>query len=221
MVSRIVTVTCILLFFSSTAWAENSPSGTEPSVWSLFSRDYWKPDPSWVRLFEEVSSFETRTRMELQSGHGFGLGDTFDLKFNSGIHPPDPASFQERRFSGPLGGDGFAEETARIWDTRSLVVNTLYDIRTNSLFTPYIGFGLGVAWQQGTLKRFGGSVQGLRDGYDHWLAYQGLMGVTSTLSENLDLGLGYRYLGTQDSAYRQVTTLTGVHNFEVGLRFAF
>ncbi len=213
---------CVLVFTASTAFADNdnSPRGKGPAPWSLLSLNAFQPDLYWVHLFRKAGDFETSTRMQLQTGHGFGLGDTFDLKFNSGDHPSDPAAYVQGRISDPLGGDEFSQEF-RIWDTRTLVVNTLYDIRTDALFTPYIGFGLGIAWQQGTLKRFGGSVQGLQDGYDHWLAYQGLMGVTSSLSENLDFGVGYRYLGTRDSTYREVTTVTGAHNFEVGFHLAF
>lgn len=220
MVSRIMAVICVLVLFSSTALAENQPKGKGLFTWNLFSWDYLQTDPSLIRLFKEVGNFETRTRMELQTGHGFGLGDTFDLKFNSGDHPSNSSSYRGDKFTDSLGR-GYGGNQAGFWDTQSWVVNTLYDIRMNSIFTPYIGFGLGLAWQQRTLKRFGGTVRGLRDGYDHWLAYQGLMGMTSNLSENLNIGVGYRYLGAPDSAYRQATTLTGAHNFEVGAHYAF
>ena len=81
----------------------------------------------------------------------------------------------------------------------SLMANAWYDVDTGTRFTPYIGGGLGVAMvtDEGTVKS---SVDGPQpfSNSDTVLAYQFGAGVDYSLTETIVLGLGYRYLATDD-----------------------
>ena len=70
----------------------------------------------------------------------------------------------------------------------TILGNALFDIFPSGKFTPYIGFGVGVA-----RPKFDFPTASVRDTA---LAYQGIVGATLKVTERLDLFMDYRYLST-------------------------
>ena len=97
-------------------------------------------------------------------------------------------------------------------------------------FTPYLGGGLGLAWQRGKIDSLatqnvvqstsGQTVQ-LAPVKDEGteLAYQVLAGVACSIHPRIDLVLGYRFTGTPDVVYQAVSLANRQHQLELGLRF--
>lgn len=94
----------------------------------------------------------------------------------------------------------------------STMINGLYDFKSRSPFTPYLGLGLGVARvNYDGVTPIGGSR--INDS-DNVLAYQGIAGVSYALGDNVDLTADYRYLRGDDP---DLTTESGT---SVGTEFS-
>ncbi len=95
--------------------------------------------------------------------------------------------------------------------------NALYDINTGTAFTPYIGAGAGIAQVRQKLGGFSDS--------DWVFAYQGIVGASYNLTDNLALTLDYRYFATLDPKYDfGPTNVKGEysnHSILAGLRYTF
>ncbi|MFY9288558.1 MAG: OmpA family protein [Alphaproteobacteria bacterium] len=107
----------------------------------------------------------------------------------------------------------------------NLFGNVYYDWHNSSMFTPYIGGGVGIAFadadQIGPLSNGGN----LNDGSTEF-AYQAIGGVSAQLDTNWAVTADYRYIATTEPRYN--TTAGGSartdnesHNVVVGLRYSF
>jgi len=98
--------------------------------------------------------------------------------------------------------------------TASLLANFLYDVDLGSPWTPYLGFGLGVA----RAEQFGGSAKTV-------FAYQGILGVSYQMSNEVDFFADYRYFGTEATEATVGTRVSSVenrvHSAMLGVRWAF
>lgn len=76
------------------------------------------------------------------------------------------------------------------------LVNVLYDFECNSLFTPYIGLGLGGARENRTTSVNGSANSGHVSfkNRDNDFIWQAIAGMSRTIYCKTDLGLEYRYL---------------------------
>ena len=105
-----------------------------------------------------------------------------------------------------------------------LMFNGLYDFKTNSRWTPYIGAGIGAAVIKASdLSPVGGSRISKSD---QVFAYQGIAGVNYKIDDQLGLFTEYRYVGTADRDLRTdsgiaVESDSGEHRIMVGLRWSF
>lgn len=110
-------------------------------------------------------------------------------------------------------------------DIFSTMGNLVFDIDTGSDLTVSIGAGIGLAWtgwdtvSTATTPVFDGSESGF--------AYQGILGASYPITEQLDFTLDYRYLNSTGLDYDSVPAGTTAmdhdnrsHNIIVGLRFA-
>ncbi|MCG5243066.1 OmpA family protein [Azospirillum doebereinerae] len=95
--------------------------------------------------------------------------------------------------------------------------NALYDINTGTPFTPYIGLGAGVAEVRQSLR-------GVSD-KDWVFAYQGIVGASYAVTDNVAVTLDYRYFATQDPEFDlgPVTSKGEYRNHTIlaGLRYTF
>ena len=119
---------------------------------------------------------------------------------------------------GSVGSNGGLNNT-------DFFVNGLYDFNMNSMFTPYVGVGIGFAVPGadhiGTLAN--GSTF---DDTDFQFAYQAIAGVSAQLDPNWAVTADYRYVATTDASYSTLAGTTGTmenasHNLMLGLRYSF
>lgn len=95
------------------------------------------------------------------------------------------------------------------YKSTSLLVNGYYDISAFSGLTPYIGAGIGFAYQDVVSD-------------DDWVfAYQGTAGIAMAVSPAMDLDFAYRYFATNDAQFDGVEIDYESHNATVGVRFYF
>ena len=114
----------------------------------------------------------------------------------------------------------------------SLMANAFFDFNNDSMFTPYIGAGLGLAYLDTTYRASiqNGTTATVTTNNDNWnFAWNVGAGVAYHLSDNMALDLGYRYvdLGTAEAGSAIVSNFTGsssvdytAHEVNVGLRFS-
>ena len=110
--------------------------------------------------------------------------------------------------------------------TSALFANGFYDFHTGTMFTPYIGAGVGIAYVDangiGTLSN------GSRlDDQRFTLAYQGIAGVAAQLDRNWSVTADYRYVGTTAGKFRESPNRQAAYmgnssnNVVIGVRYSF
>jgi outer membrane protein OmpA-like peptidoglycan-associated protein len=82
-------------------------------------------------------------------------------------------------------------------DAASVMANVYYDIKTGTNITPYIGAGVGGVDVNADKIRANGVTFSNNDQFV--FGYQGILGASYALNENLDLKADYRYLRTVDA----------------------
>jgi opacity protein-like surface antigen len=120
-------------------------------------------------------------------------------------------------------------------ETTTLMFNGYYDIARFDRITPYVGAGVGLAYNKAGSVSFTGNpaLVNVIEGDGRWsLAWSLMAGIGWHLSERTTLDIGYRYLdmgkaetGTVDNLgftnpSVRINELTA-HEFKLGLRFAF
>ena len=99
------------------------------------------------------------------------------------------------------------------------MVNAYYDFRNDSQWVPYLGVGLG--WANVELDKTVGLGATADD--DVVFAYQGMVGIgyEPTTIPNTIWSIGYRYFGSQDPEFGNVTADLDTHNLEAGVKMRF
>ena len=99
-------------------------------------------------------------------------------------------------------------------------VNVIRDFRGESFITPYAGIGIGGAYH----KLDVGSINdappdfGVRDTVS--LVYQAMLGVSLEVGEDMDILVGYRYMGAWEPDYEAFALdRLDIHHFEMGVKF--
>ena len=86
-----------------------------------------------------------------------------------------------------------------------LLVNGIFTIPTGCPFKPYIGGGIGGVASSVNFETGPVSV----DDSDFVFGYQGMAGIKYELNEQMDVGIGYKFLGTSDHDF---STLVGLND---------
>ncbi len=89
--------------------------------------------------------------------------------------------------------------------TTAIMGNVYFDVKNDSMFTPYVGAGLGYGW-----------VNGSGTGNNSGLAFGANAGVSVDLTTNLAVDVGYRF---RDIAVKGPDPIE--HQIMTGLRFKF
>ncbi len=140
---------------------------------------------------------------------GYALAASVGYKFN-------PVRFEfefgyKKADMGDIGGFSVSDVSVRVM---SYMVNVLYDINTNSPFTPYVGVGLGLL--NGELK-----VQGEKEDSNEF-GYQLIAGVAYNFNKNIALDLSYRFQhAPNDFSIDDVSIEYKSSNVMLGLRYTF
>lgn len=129
------------------------------------------------------------------------------------------------------GNVGSASHSFKV-KAHSLMANAFYDFQNDSLFTPYLGFGLGLAYLDTKYKANtfnGGSYSGSTSHDQVNFAWNVGGGVAYSFSDTMALDLGYRYLDLGEAKTGSITQggFSGsnkidytAHQFSVGVRFS-
>ncbi|TCZ59911.1 OmpA family protein [Roseicella aquatilis] len=161
-------------------------------------------------------------------GWGFGNGLRAEVEGN---YRTNQARWRNAA-GGTIPGGGYT-------DTYGVMANVLYDFNLGLPITPYIGGGVGYAWQEIRKARltFPGASAFIEDTEANF-AYQGIAGASYDLGSlgayGLSATLEYRFLGTMNNTFGVSRTGPGAaavpvgfrpdnfnHSVLVGLRYAF
>lgn len=160
---------------------------------------------------------------------GFGFAHAAGFKFDSGFRAEAEFAYRDvdlNRVFKPAGStpiislSGSTPINGDI-NIKSWLFNAIYDFEMYTLFTPYLGYGVGVALQEGSLSMVHGIPADLSKGTDITFAYQILAGVIYTLTDHVDVGFGYRYFGTSNPDFGFFVSEIGIHSLEITLRYYF
>jgi len=170
-----------------------------------------------IDTFEDMTltSIDPSLTVRANMGREAGLG------FNHSIGYQFKNSFSTELEFSYKGGDFKPDTTEDVeglngdMTTKSFLVNGIYSFNIREFYTPYVGYGIGFAFHEVTIKDKG-------DEGNTTLAYQLKVGVDMELSRKLSLLLGYRYFTTNNpDFYGYFTAENSSHGIEAGVKFYF
>ena len=158
------------------------------------------------------------TRADLDTGYaivgsiGYGYANGFRSEIEFAYRQNDVSGLR-----GTVGGNGD-------YSSHAVMVNLLYDINTGTSITPYFGAGIGVA--QLDLDNVGPVGLGRVNDDDTGFAYQGIVGASLKLTDQLFAFAEYRYFATEDLSFGRsvpgrIEADYSNHTTMLGLRWAF
>ncbi len=166
----------------------------------------WVDDISLTDGVETIDlSFDPGYGVSAAFGHAYSNGFRTEIEFNYFSSDLDEVTVVGEG-SASLNGDGTVV---------AVMVNGLYDFMPGQTFNPFVGAGVGYANAEIDLL-------GISED-DDVFAYQLIAGVAFKLTERLTSDVQYRYFGTEDLEFEDVTDADSVntHNLMVGLRYSF
>jgi len=145
---------------------------------------------------------------------GFGGGVALGYEFENHIRLEGEFAYRRNKVLSESVDD---VDVSVALNTYSTMANVLYDIDLGCRFTPYVGAGIGYAWNTVSVdaSHKHGSV-GFHAGNKGGFAYQGIAGVAYNLTEKTSIGLEYRYFQNNNSAFKNHN-----HTVAVSLRQSF
>ena len=178
--------------------------------------------PGWYAGLDAGVNFQESSKAYSAAGDSkFKYGPGFDAAGQVGYAWIDGFRFEGEAFHGysvVKHADGALSNT-------DLFANGFYDFNMNSMFTPYLGAGVGVGFPDA--EKIGPTAGGgYLDDTRVKLAYQGIAGVSAQLDPEWAVTADYRYIGTLDPKFKDTVgaperTENASHNFLVGVRYSF
>ena len=154
----------------------------------------------------------------LQTKIGFGVVGAYGLLFDSNWRLEIELGHRQLALdqigspaSTPLDGD---------LDITTGFVNVVRDFRGESFITPYFGIGVGGAYHKLDVGSIDGALPdfGSRDTFS--LAYQAMLGINFEVGDDMDILVGYRFMGAWEPDYDAFELeRLDIHHFEIGVRF--
>jgi opacity protein-like surface antigen len=146
----------------------------------------------------------TVSDIEQEFDRGFAIGGEAGYAFGNGFRVGGEVTYRHNDLgdisadlstvSGSTATSGNVDEDISSW---AFTLNGYFDIATGSPFTPYVGVGAGAAIVNLDLETNLGNI----DDSDTVFAYQGIVGLAFALSQNVDVGVEYRYFATSDPEF--------------------
>ena len=177
----------------------------------------------YFTLTGSIDSFEDMTLTSIDPGLTVrtNMGREAGLGFNHSIGYQFKNSFSTELEFSYKGGD-FKPDTMEDvgglngdMTSKSFLVNGIYSFNIREFYTPFVGYGIGYAFHEASIKDMGNRE-------DTTLAYQFKMGVDMEFSRNLSLLLGYRYFTTNNPDFKTYFTAeSSSHSIEAGVKFHF
>ncbi|NQW02387.1 MAG: OmpA family protein [Rhodospirillales bacterium] len=156
---------------------------------------------------------------EGDSDLGYGLSAAVGNAFGNGWRAEGEINYRKTAVDSLGNASGAGDISGA-----GLMINGYYDFNRDSVWTPYVGAGIGRA-----LISYNGvsPVGSSRIDDDDWVfAYQAIGGVSYKLQDQASIFSEYRYFGTADTSFRtdsgvNVDADYGEHRIMVGLRWSF
>ena len=101
--------------------------------------------------------------------------------------------------------------------TQAVMLNTYYDIKTQTKLRPYIGYGIGFSRVKGTLSVDGFSASAQKNN----LAWQMGGGFGYNITDHTTLDTGYRYMNYGSFSQEGTRIESAAHEVYIGLRYTF
>ncbi len=186
---------------------------SEAFAGSRYSQGYYGQVSVYgVSLVEDSVDYNDGTQLDLNNDIGVGAGGAIGYKFWDYFRVEGEAAYRYNQVEA-VGIDGDFSSIA-------LMGNGYVDVPTGTSFTPYVGAGVGYAYDRNGCCINDSTVS------DHTLAYQGMAGISYALSKKSALVMGYKYFATSTPEYDGRLTFTAespykTHNVEFGIRGAF
>jgi opacity protein-like surface antigen len=131
---------------------------------------------------KDAESFDTG--MLITAGGGY--------KFSNGLRAELEYAFRGNTIGDTPNFIVIEGEGDPSYDSKSIMANLLYQFARDKKYSPYIGAGLGY-----TFLKNGGDA-------DQQYAYQGIAGLIIKVTDNIDLGVAYKYFSTFDTPVMSV-----------------
>ena len=201
-----VVVALALNFVSPSAFAQSSGYYVGAGIGAALQRD---ADVSGTGIAATVNT-DTGLVGALSFGRAYGNGFRAELEVSGSKASVDTVSG--------------ASNSGGAVSSLSAMVNGLYDFKTGTALTPYVGFGIGVSrLRYDDVTPVGGGTLSERDTV---FAYQGIAGISYDLGDNLALTSDYCYFRTTDPNFSSgtlgsVDSEFGEHRVMVGFRITF
>jgi len=148
----------------------------------------------YFRISGLVVSTENQTSqglsVDLESDTDTGIGIAFasGMRLGDNYRGEVEYAFRSINYDINTKDETLAEVRGR---THALMANVAYDMDLTQSLSPYVGGGVGMAWEKGKVKT--GKAKGFEGSSKTQFAYQVLAGINYNLIEQLDVVLGYRF----------------------------
>ncbi len=184
---------------------------------------YIRGEGGWSHMNDMTGYTTGGSSYTSKQGEGYLLGGALGWKFdqlrvelgldfsNSGIKSID------------LANVGSSSASGEVHNTAGMV-NFLWDMRTGTFIVPYVGIGVGASEVSLDNVNRNGTVQS--NSSELVFAYQPMVGVNFHLTDQLALGLQYRYFATVDPSFNyapggKLGLKNESHNVLAGLTYYF
>ena len=193
----VITITFLLLAVPAHASNEVGPYFTFTGSMDMFED---------MALVNKDTSAVPSAGDSLETETGLGFNHSIGYQFRNSFSTELEFSYRGGDFGPGVHGD---------ITSKSFLVNGIYSFNIREFYTPYIGYGMGIAFHEASINHWG-------DRADTTLAYQLKMGVDMELSRKLSLLLGYRYFTTNDPSFDgYFIGESSSHGIEAGIKFHF
>ena len=163
---------------------------------------------------EAITGSGSEIDMNSEPGLALAVGIEYESGFRVGLEYAYRSMDMEKAVSDTLDANLRGEVTINSW-----LVNFGYNFNTFSELTPYVGLGLGLAFNEGSLLKIAGVNTGFADKKNTGFAYQIFLGSYYQFTEGVEVGLGYRFFDAGEPDFDFLKGGVGTHNFELSFRY--
>jgi len=157
-------------------------------------------------------------------GGALALGYSFAPKFNLPLRAEVEYALRSNSSESRDGANWSSRHTLNI---STLFFNAYFDIPTGTPFTPFLGAGLGMAFNYTGMSCWNGNNNSYRDidQRDTTFAWNVGAGLSYAFTENISADLGYRFIGAGNreisSGGAKLSSAPYINEFYLGARFGF
>ncbi len=187
----------------------------------------------WYMGFGGMPSFQDHadadllnSSNDLEYNFGWGMSGSAGYAYGNGLRTEGEVAWRTSEvdsITGPLAGALVGGDISNL----SLMVNAFYDVDTGTMFTPYVGGGIGMAQVQAdNINSFySGTARSIDD--ENWqFAWQGIVGVAMSLGDGWSVTADYRYFRTMAAEFEtnlgeNAELENASHNVLFGIRYCF